>query len=118
MPEQLWRKESHEFAVKIKVGETWVQHFTSQSKDKAMAEVDKVLHDFSVSAVQVEEHKLTHTCSLLFEDNHVAALKLAPKMKPTGRKAPCPRCALSSQVATDGTNEWIFCAKCESAFPG
>jgi len=118
MPEQLWRKESHHFAVEIKVGEAWVRHATTQSESDAMAEADKALSESSITAVKVEEHALTHVCSLLFEDNSPAVLKLPSKMIPTGRKAPCPRCATSSQVAVDGTVEWIFCAKCESAFPG
>jgi len=118
MPEQIWRKESHHFTVEIKVGEAWVRHANSQSEEEAMAEADKAASDPSIAAVRVEEHALTHTCSLIFEDNSPAVIHLPPRMTPTGGSKPCPRCALSSQVATDGTNEWIFCGKCESAFPG
>jgi len=117
MPEQLWRKESHQFAVEIKVGEAWVRHSTSQSEQEAMAEADKAVSEPSVVAVKVEEHRFMHTCSLLYEDSSPAVFKLPPKMIPTGRNEPCPRCHLLSSVAMDGTNEWIFCAKCESAFP-
>jgi len=118
MPEQLWRKESRHFQVKIKVGELWVIHCTQSTEPKAMAEADIALRDSSVSAVQVEEHALTHICTLLSEDSSPSVLRLPPKMTPTGGSKPCPRCTLSSQVATDGTNEWVFCGKCESAFPG
>jgi hypothetical protein len=118
MPEQLWRKETHHFQVKIKVGESWVLHCTKQTESTAMAEADVAVRDSSVSAIKVEEHALTHVCSLIFEDNSPVVLKLPPKLTPTGGSRPCPRCTLTSQVATDGTNEWIFCGKCESAFPG
>ncbi len=117
MPEQLWRKESHHFTVEIKVGETWVRHSTEQTEKRAMDEASTALRDTSVAAVKVEEHALTHICSLLFEDNSPVTLRMPPKMTPTGGSKPCPRCYLSSQVATDGANEWVFCAKCESAFP-
>ena len=116
-PEQLWRKEAHHFTIDIKVGAAWVRHASHQTESAALADVDTVLRDPSVASVKVEEHRMTHTCSLVFEDNSPSAIRLPPKLKPTGQSAPCPRCSIASQVASDGTNEWVFCGKCDSAFP-
>lgn len=116
-PKHLWRKEAHHFAVEIKVGEAWVRHATHHTESEAMADVDKILSDASVSAVKLEEHEITHVCTLLFEDQSAAVLKMPPQLRPTGASQPCPRCTVSAQVATDGTTDWAFCGRCDAAFP-
>lgn len=117
MSEPLWRKESHHFIVEIQVGATWVQHTEHMLLDEAHKAAKEALTDRSVSKVRICEHEITHRCSMLFEDSTEEVIQLPPKMASSGRSEPCPRCSTSSQVATDGTNEWIFCARCKSAFP-
>ncbi len=114
---ELWRKESHAFVVEIKVGASWVQHATHGLETDARLDAERMSQDASVSAVRLLEHALTQRCTVLDEFAAANVLRLPPKMTPTGKNASCPRCTLLSQVASDGTTEWIFCLKCGSAFP-
>ena len=115
---ELWRKETHSFVVEIKVGESWVQHATHELESDARSDATTMSRDFSVNAVRILSHAFTQRCSILDELEAVNTLKLPPKMKPTGQRAPCPRCHKQAPVGTDMSNEWIFCTHCNSAFPG
>jgi hypothetical protein len=114
---ELWRKESHSFLVEIKVGESWVQHAAHELESDARSDADIMSRDFSVNAVRILTHALTHRCSILDEMDAVNTLALPPKMTPTGKRADCPRCHKPAPVGTDTANEWIFCPHCDSAFP-
>lgn len=114
-----WRRESTAYIIEIKVGNTWVQHDKKDLEEQAMFEAKKILKDNSVKEVRVLEHSIKHMCHTIFEkEGTVLAAKLPPKMRDTGLTQECPSCATSHQkVATDGSNDWLFCTKCNRAFP-
>lgn len=116
-PKQLWRREALHFVVEIKVGISWVEHSRATTVDAAESEARKALKDPSVTAVRVCEHSITHICKSIFEEEDAPVLRIPPKMTPTGQKKACPLCSKLAPVATDGTNEWVFCGECDRAFP-
>ena len=113
----LWRREAHHFIIEIKVGNAWVEHGRSVTEDEALLQGNKALSDPSVAAVRVLLHEMTHRCYSVWEEAAGVVMRVPPKMSPTGRKQSCPVCYDPQPVASDGTDEWIFCAKCDGAFP-
>jgi hypothetical protein len=116
-PEVLWRKETQYFIVEIKVGNTWVEHGREQVESLALKAGSEALKDSSVSAVRILGHALSQVCSNIWEEKALVIMKIPPRMTYTGRTQICPKCAVEATVASDGTTDWIFCGKCDAAFP-
>ena len=114
---ELWRKETHYFVVEIQVGHAWVIHCKESLLSAAEREAQIMARDSSVLGVRVLEHDIRHICSLHSEVTCEPVVKLPPKMKHTGEDSFCPRCKSDAPVASDGDTEWIFCARCGTAFP-
>lgn len=116
-PKQLWRREAVHFVIEIKVGISWVEHGRATTEDAAESEARKALREPSITAVRVCKHAITHICTNTFEESDDPVLRIPPKMSHTDRKQACPLCTTMAPVATDGTTEWVFCGKCDRAFP-
>lgn len=112
-----WRREAAHFVVEIKVGNAWVEHTRAMTDEEAVFQAKKALDQSGVSAVRVMAHEIKHVCHKLFEEEAQIIMRVPPKMNPVGRKQSCPVCYDPQPVASDGTDEWIFCAKCDRAFP-
>jgi hypothetical protein len=89
----------------------------SQSDEEAVLQAKKALDQSGVSAVRVMEHDMSQVCNKLFEEEAQVIMRVPAKMEPTGRKQSCPKCYDPQPVASDGTDDWIFCASCDKAFP-
>ena len=114
---ELWRREGHHFVIEIKVGNVWVEHCRANTEEEALFQGEKALGDPSILAVRVLEHNISHICTSLWEKQAEVVMRVPPKMTDTGRKQSCPGCYNPAPVADDGTTEWVFCAKCDRAFP-
>lgn len=116
--EHLWRKESHYFVIEIKVGNTWVEKGRASSEDEALSKGSKALRsDPSIKAARVLSNQISHSCSSVWEEEAGVITKLPPRMTYTGRTQSCPKCKTDATVANDGTTDWVFCGKCDGAFP-
>jgi hypothetical protein len=112
-----WRREAAHFVVEIKVGTAWVEHTRAMTDSEAVFQANKALTQSGISAVRVLSHQISHVCNKTFEEEAAVIMRVPAKMEPTGRKQSCPACYDPQPVASDGTDDWIFCASCDKAFP-
>lgn len=119
MQEYLWTKERHFFSLEIKVGNTWTKHGEDQYQDptQVQAEARKIASDPSVNAVRILKDDITQRRSIAWEQEVDNVISIPKKFAPTGRKRPCPKCKAVGLVASDGSNEFLFCGACTGAFP-
>jgi hypothetical protein len=112
-----WRREAAHHVVEIKVGTAWVEHSRAMVESEALVLANKALTQEGVAAVRILSHDVSHVCNKIFEEKAAVIMRVPAKMEQTGRKQSCPVCYDPQPVASDGTDEWIFCASCDKVFP-
>ena len=113
----LWRKEASHLVVEIRVGNTWVNFGQRNTLSEAKALAGIGLKEPATAAARIVEHEIVHRATQIEYLEKDAITPVPPKMTSLDYKLSCPRCDRETGVATDGTNQWILCTRCQGAFP-
>lgn len=117
LKEKLWTRLATHFIVEIQVGLSWVQQSSVNTLSEAEADCKKALSDRSVKAARICEQEITHTNTVIWQEEAGIVTKIPEKMRDTGDKAKCPVCHKLVTVAYDGNHRWVICTMCSRTNP-